>query len=234
MFKRRAGLGGLRTFVGPMRRDDPATGGAGGADAAAGGGGGTPPAPPAPAPGTPPTPPAAGATDVTQTPEYRAAVAKAAADADAKARLAAKDNARQELLKELGTALGMAPAKATDPAQVAQEAAALKAENAELRAKLAVGDAARKHDADADMVTAMLAHKGLLKGLDPAAADYASKVEALVKAEVEGNPKLKNGTAAPTLTPGNSGPAAGGMGRGAGEQGARPGLHDAIAAAMKR
>jgi hypothetical protein len=230
MFKRRSGLGGLTIVRGPMRRDDPATGaGAGGTGAAAGGGGG------APAPVTPPVaaPPAAGTppvVDVTQTAEFKAALKQAQADAEAKARTGSKENARNDVLSEIATALGLKP-KDVDPAQVGQELAAARTENASLKAQLEIGKAARKLDADEDTVAAVLTHKGALKDLDPTAADYGAKVEAAVKAAVDANPRLKNTPGTPARTPGTSGPAAGGMGNGAGDT-ARPSMKDAIMAQM--
>jgi hypothetical protein len=168
--------------------------------------------------------------DVTQTPEFKAAVAKAAADADAKARLGTQEKARASVLDELAQHLGLKP-KDVDPAQIGQELAAARVENASLRSQLEIGKAARKLDADEDTVAAVLTHKGALKDLDPTAADYSSKVEAAVKAAVEANPRLKNTPGTPARTPGTSGPAAGGMGGGAGET-ARPSMRDAIAAQM--
>lgn len=225
MFKRRSGLGGLRIVSGPMRRDDPATGGAGGADASAGGGGAAPAATPpvATAGATPPV-----AVDVTTTPEFKAALAKAAADADAKARLGTAEKARTSVLDEIATALGLKP-KDVDPAAVGKELADARVENARLTQLITVGAAARKAGGDEDMVTAWLAHKGLLKALDPAAADYASKVEAIVVEQIKANPKLAGGTTAPPpLAPGAQGAAGRGMASGAGAGGAMPSMREAI------
>lgn len=231
MFKRRSGLGGLTIVRGPMRREDPATGaGAGGTGAAAGGSGGAPAPVTPPAPAAPPAAGAPPAVDVTQTPEYKAAVSAAKAEAEAKARTGSKENARNDVLAEIATALGLKP-KDVDPAQVGAELAAARTENASLKAQLEIGRAARKLDADEDTVAAVLTHKGALKDLDPTAADYGTKVEAAVKAAVEANPRLKNTPGAPVTRPGTNGPASGGMGNGANET-ARPSLRDAISAAM--
>lgn len=227
MFKRRSGLGGLWISVGPMRRDDPATGGAGGADPTAGGGGAapaaTPPVVPAATGSTPPV-----AVDVTTTPEFKAALAKAAADADAKARLGTAEKARTSVLDEIATALGLKP-KDVDPAAVGRELADARVENARLTQLITVGAAARKAGGDEDMVTAWLAHKGLLKTLDPAAADYASKVETIVTEQIKANPKLAGGTTAPPpLAPGAQGAAGRGMAGGAGAGSAMPSMREAI------
>lgn len=235
MFKRRSGLGGLRIITGPMRREDPATGGAGGADPAAGGGGGAPAAtPPAAGTAAPPAPAGTPApADVTQTPEFKAAVAQAKADADAKARTGSKDAARNEVLDQIATALGIKP-KEVDPAAIGAELAKAREENASLKIQIAVGAAARSNGGDEDMVHAWLAHKGKLKGLDPAAADYSTKVEELVKAEIEANPKLKAAGPAVAVTPGASGASSTSMGGGAGGSGRVLGLGNALNAAMRK
>lgn len=231
MFKRRSGLGGLRVIVGPMRREDPATGaGAGGAA----NGGGAPAVPPAPVVPAVPAPVVPVPVDVTQTQEFKAALAKATADADAKARLGTQDKARTAVLDEIAGALGLKP-KDVDPAAVGKELADARVENARLTQQIAVGAAARKAGGDEDMVTAWLSHKGLLKSLDPTAANYGSEVERIVTEQIKANPKLAAAGAAPApLVPGASGPGATGMGGGAGEGGRVLGLGNALAAAQRR
>lgn len=224
MFKHR----GLRVR-GPMLRTAPVEGGAGGADPSAGGGG---------APAQPvPTPPAPAAASPLDDPAVKAAIAKATADAEAKARLGSKENGKKEALEELknalGPLLGIAP-KDVDPAALGAELATSKALANRLLTERAVEKAARAAGGDEDMVTAWASHKGLLKGLDPAAADFATKVAELVKAEIEANPKLKAGDVAlvvPAVTPGRQGAASTATRTGAGESG-RPSLNDALGSAM--
>lgn len=80
-------------------------------------------------------------------------------------------------------------------------------ENRTLRVELALGSSARLHGADESLLVAVLAHKGELAKLDPAAADFSTKLDALVKATVEANPKLKGGQAPPVSgIPGSGGP----------------------------
>jgi hypothetical protein len=229
MFKRRSGPGGLRIVRGPALREDPSTAGAGSAD-----NGGAPSATP-PAPGAPPAAvPVVPAVDVTQTKEYKDALAKAVADADAKARLGTQDKARTAVLDEIATALGLKP-KDIDPAQIGKELAETRAENARLQQQLAVGAAARANGGDEDMVTAWLSHKGLLKDLDPTAADFTDKVAAIVKDQVSKNPKLAAaGAAPPAIVPGASGPGSTGMAGGAGENKRVLGLGAALSAAQRR
>jgi len=86
------------------------------------------------------------------------------------------------------------------------------------------------------MVTAWLAHKcaAEMKALDPAAADFSTKVDALVKAQIEANPKLKAGDpapAAPPVTPGRQGPAGTSTAAGANDS-ARPSMAEALKAQM--
>lgn len=230
MFKRRSGLGGLRISVGPMRREDSATGAGAGGAADNGGAPATPPAPPA----TPPAVPAVPPVDVTQTKEYKEALAKATADAEAKVRAGTKANAQKEIFETLAAALGQKPAE-INVETIGKELADARAENARLNQQIAVGVAARKAGGDEDMVTAWLAHKGLLKTLDPAAANFGSEVERIVTQAIKDNPKLAAaaGTPAP-LVPGASGPGSTGMGNGSNEGGRVLGLGNALAAAQRR
>jgi hypothetical protein len=221
MFKHR----GLRTR-GPMLRTAPVEGSPGGADPTAGGGGSP----------TPAAPPAPGA-DPLKDPAVVAAIAKATADAEAKARLGTKENGKKEALEELknalGPILGIKPAE-VDPAKLGSELAESKAMIARLTTQIAVSDAARTAGGDAEMVTAWLSHKGLLKDLDPAGADFATKVGDLVKAQIEANPKLKAGDAppaAPVVTPGRQGAASTSTAGGA-QDTARPSMAQAIQAQM--
>lgn len=214
---------GLRTR-GPLLRTAPVEGGTGGADPTLGGGGA-------------PVTPAPAAADPLKDPAVQAAIAKATADAEAKARLGTKENGKKEALEELKNALapilGMKPAE-VDPAALGAELAEMKAANAKLVTEAAVGRSARLAGGDEDMVTAWLSHKGLMKGLDPTAAGFAEKVDSLVKAQIEANPKLKAGDVAPVtppITPGRQGAASSSTAGGAND-GGRPSMTQAIAEQM--
>lgn len=220
---------GLR-HRGPALRTAPVEGSPGGADPTAGGGG---------APAAPPAPGAPAPADPLKDPAVVAALAKATADAEAKARLGTKENGKKEALEELKNALapllGLKPAE-VDPAALGAELAAARAANAQLITEAAVGRAARVAGGDEDMVTAWLAHKcgAEMRALDPTAADFAGKVDALVKAQIEANPKLKAGDAAPVapvVTPGRQGAASTSTAGGANDI-ARPSLAQAISAQM--
>lgn len=191
---------GLRQRTAPL---DP---GAGSAD-----NGGAPAAPAAPpAPGAPAPAPAAFDPN-TLSPEARAYVAEQARKADERARTTTRDNAAKtatdELTKKLAEALGIAP-KEADPAKMTQEIEALKARNTELIQDKAINDAAKTASADADLVGALLAKQGKLKGLDPEASDFATRVKALVDEVVAGNPRLKLDTGPAAPAPGGSAPVA--------------------------
>lgn len=67
----------------------------------------------------------------------------------------------------------------------------------QFRIDQAVTKAAADAGADTELATLVLKGKGALNDLDPAAADFADQVSALVAAEVEANPKLKAVQAAP-------------------------------------
>ncbi|MFJ4286412.1 hypothetical protein ACIPY0_12270 [Paenarthrobacter nicotinovorans] len=120
----------------------------------------------------------------------------------------AADEARQELLQKLGLVKGDEKPSIDDLIkQNSSKDAALRS----LTVERALDKAARKAGADEDLLAAVLAHKGSLSKLDPSEADFATKLDALVKAELDGNPKLKAARAA----------AASGveLGGGSGEQG---------------
>lgn len=159
-------------------------------------------------------------------------LARGKADADAKARTASKDNARAEITAKLAEALGITP-KEVDPAEVARQLTTAQSEARTLKIDREVDRAARKAGADEDLVGAVLARKGALAKLDPAADDFTKRVTELVKAEVDGNPRLKLTPDPVTPAPAAKG-ATGNFGGGSGEGGKRPGLTAAIAGALKR
>jgi len=80
-----------------------------------------------------------------------------------------------------------------DAAKLTEQVTAAQAEARTLKVERAIDKAARAHSADEDLLTAVLAHRGDLAKLDPIADDFAAQVDALVKATVDSNPKLKAG-----------------------------------------
>lgn len=186
----------------------------------------TPPAvPPTPAPVVPaPFDPAS------LSPEAQAWIAeerkRIAAQEGGKARDVARDNARKEALAAFNTAMGIEDGKPVDPAQVAQELTAARAEARTLRIDQAIDRAAREAKADGDIVGALLAKAGKLADLDPGkGAEFVTAVKALVDEIVKSNPRVLLDTGTPA---GAQAPVNGGF-NGAPSDGQRPSMSGAIA-----
>lgn len=169
-----------------------------------------------------PTPPAEENPD--DLPEWaRKSLQKANSEAAA-SRVAAKkakddaEAAQKSLVTSIGKALGLVkndeqPTVETLTASLQERDTNLTSAQADLanqRAENAVLRYAGKHNADADALLDSRDFEKKLADLDTTAADYASRVEALVKAEVESNPRYRkvqvtpsssNGTAAPSGSP---------------------------------
>jgi hypothetical protein len=182
--------------------------------------------------GAPTAPPAAPAAPApfdpnTLAPEVKAYIEQEKRKADERARTGTRDNAAKqatdELTKKLAEALGIAP-KEADPAKLTAELSALKARNAELLQDAAIAAACSKSDvkADADLVGALLARQGKLKDLDPDAADFTTRMQALVAETVAANPRLKLETAPAAPAAGGSAPVAPMSGGNGGEGRVRP------------
>lgn len=140
-----------------------------------------------------------------------------------KARDVARENAKAETLAKIAEALGIKPAE-VDPAQVAQELTAARAEARSLKINRAVDIAAREVKADGDIVAALLAHQGKLTDLDPAASDFGDKVKTLVTELAKNNPRVLLDTVTPA---GASAPVNGGFG-GSPTGGVWPSMMDAV------
>lgn len=188
------------------------------------------------APAAPPVPAAPAPFDPnTLSPEAKAYMAEQARKADERARTTTRDNAakaaKDEIAQAVAQALGLAP-KDADPAKMTQEIEALKARNLELIQDKAINDAAKTAQADADLVGALLARQGKLKGLDPDASDFDAKIATLVAETVAANPRLKLETGPAVPAPGGSAPVAP-MAGGTGNEGRkRPGsIAEALTAA---
>lgn len=121
-------------------------------------------------------------------------------DARTTAKEQAATEARNEILAKLGLKEGDEPLNQEELAkQLAAKNTDLTASQETIRTltiERALDKASRKAGADEDLLAAVLAHKGSLKDLDPSADDFATKLEAVVKSEVDGNPKLKAARAA--------------------------------------
>lgn len=124
-------------------------------------------------------------------------IADARADAG-KARVTAKEQAaaeaREELLKKLG--LTKDGEEAPDPEKLAAQLASRDAQLAELQRERVAEKAARKLGGDIDALLDSRSFATKLGHIAPEAKDFDTQVEALVKAALEENPKLKQAQAA--------------------------------------
>lgn len=162
------------------------------------------PADPAPVDPEPPAEPAPPADDPWSDPERARAEITRLRTENAARRVSvqeAEEAARNEILTKLGLKKDDGPA---DPAELARQLAAkdtdLSAKDERIRAltiERGLTKAAQTNGADEDLLVAVLSHKGTLNKLDPSADDFTTQLEALVKAEVEANPKLRAVQVAP-------------------------------------
>lgn len=135
-----------------------------------------------------------------------------AAKARTTAKKAAADEARAEIVQELGKALGLikddkdAP---PDPAALTAKIEQATAAHRETAVELAIYRHASAHGADPDALTDSRAFLNSIKGLDPSEDGFAKKVQAAIKQAVADNPKLKAASQAPAR---NSGDFSGGSG----------------------
>ncbi|MFD8970537.1 hypothetical protein ACFV0C_37045 [Streptomyces sp. NPDC059568] len=137
---------------------------------------------------------------------------KAANAESAKARTTAKkaaaDEARTEIVQELGKALGLIKdddkdAAPPDPAALTAKIEQATAAHRETAIELAVYRGAAKHRADPDALTDSRAFLASIKGLDPSDEGFNKAVSAAIKKAVEDNPKLKVGGTAPDRAAGD-------------------------------
>jgi hypothetical protein len=137
---------------------------------------------------------------------------KAANSESAKARTGAKkaaaDEARTEIVQELGKALGLIKdddkhAAPPDPAALTARIEQATAAHRETAVELAVYRGAGKHGADPDALTDSRAFLSSIKGLDPTDPGFNKAVSAAIKKAVEDNPKLKTAGQAPARTSGD-------------------------------
>ncbi|MGV9282123.1 hypothetical protein [Streptomyces sp. NPDC003730] len=126
-----------------------------------------------------------------------------AAKARTSAKKAAADEARAEIVKELGKALGLIKDdKETPPDPAALMAQVEKATSAhrEAAVELAIYRHAGKHGADPDALTDSRTFLSSIKDLDPSDEGFAKAVSAAIKTAVADNPKLKAASQAPART----------------------------------
>jgi len=116
-----------------------------------------------------------------------------AAGASAKARATAREEAQQEVLRKLGLAQGD---ERPDPEALAEQLAAARDETVSVKRERAAERAARRAGLDADALLDSRAFDAQLRALDPAAPDFAQRLDALVAESAQNNPKLKTVLAA--------------------------------------
>lgn len=161
-----------------------------------------PPADPTPTPAVPaPVDPAPAFDPKALSPEAQEYIRSQIAAADQKARTTSKANAAKEateaLTSKLAQALGLAPDQSRDPEALTKQLTESQREARMLRIERAIELAARKSDADEELVTAVLLRGGRLAKLDPTADDFGASVAELVKSAVEANPRLRATPAVP-------------------------------------
>ncbi|MYU21201.1 hypothetical protein [Streptomyces sp. SID8352] len=126
-----------------------------------------------------------------------------AAKARTTAKKAAADEARTEIVQELGKALGLIKDdKDTppDPAALTAQIEKATAAHRETAVELAIYRSAGKHGADPDALTDSRAFLSSIRDLDPSDEGFAKAVSAAIKTAVADNPKLKTQGQAPART----------------------------------
>ncbi|MCI3240285.1 hypothetical protein [Streptomyces spinosisporus] len=129
-----------------------------------------------------------------------------AAKARTGAKKAAADEARAEIMKELGKVLGLVEdddKTPPDPAALKAQIESATAAHRETAVELAVYRGASKYGADPDALTDSRAFLKSIADLDPTADGFAKKVDAAIKSAVADNPKLKAASQAPARNSGD-------------------------------
>ena len=145
-------------------------------------------------------------------PEGLGDAGKKALDAERAARREAEQKAAgfEAQVAAIGKALGLSGE--ADPEKLSGELETVKSENRRLKTEAKVSAAAAAAGADPEMTWAYLYAQGIIDSLDPAAADFDSKVAEAVKAAVTAKPVL-TGTGVPRRDGGPRGlPVGGGKG----------------------
>ncbi|MFI6045290.1 hypothetical protein ACIA8C_26920 [Nocardia sp. NPDC051321] len=127
--------------------------------------------------------------------ELRRDLESARTDASAALDQAAQQ-AREEMVQEIGRALGLVADENTDPEQVIAEltdrASTSDRRLRDYRIKDAIAAAADTHRGDNKLLVPYLRGLGALDELDPDATNFTTRVDALVADAITTNPKLAN------------------------------------------
>lgn len=136
-----------------------------------------------------------------------------AAKARTTAKKSAADEARTEIVQELGKALGLIKdddKTPPDPAVLKQQIEQATAAHRSTALELAVYRGAAKAGVDPDSITDSRAFMASIKDLDPSDEGFAKAVTAAMKKAAEDNPKLKAASQAPARTSSDRSGSAGG------------------------
>lgn len=159
-----------------------------------------PPTTPPPAPAAqPPADPNAQVDISTLPPAVQKIITDLRAE-NAKTRTTAKTTAAEEAKLEIGKTIAQAlgwvdPATPPDPAKLAAEVTANRAEAQVAKVQLAVFQRATSAGANPALLLDSASFLSATKGLDPAAADFGTQLDAAIKSAVEANPHFKAGQA---------------------------------------
>lgn len=108
----------------------------------------------------------------------------------------AAETKQAKLLEDIGKALGLKKDEAPDPAKLAEELTKTQSQARTAAIELAVFRTAGKHKGDPDALLDSRSFLAKVSGLDPAAKDFADKVDTAIKDAVKENPKLSAAQAA--------------------------------------
>lgn len=118
-------------------------------------------------------------------------------NADRRTKLSTAEQAQQDAIRALAKAAGieLPGEQAPDPAALTEQLTAAQQAQRQTAVELAVYRTAAKHSGDADALLDSRSFLTAVAKLDPAADDFAAKVDAAIKTAVDSNPKLKAGRA---------------------------------------
>ena len=104
----------------------------------------------------------------------------------------AAETKQAETLAAIAKALGLGPADETpDPAKLTEQLTTAQTAQRAALVELAVFKAAGAHKADPAALLDSRTFLASVTDIDPSGSDFATKVDAAIKAAVDGNPKLK-------------------------------------------
>lgn len=116
---------------------------------------------------------------------------------DRRTKLTAAEQSQQDMVKAFAKAAGIEiPGEQPDPNKLTEQLTTAQAAQRQTAVELAVYKTASKHSGDPDALLDSRTFLAKVADLDPAAKDFASKVDEAIKSAVTDNPKLKAARAA--------------------------------------